>query len=211
MYRILPAGAPVPCLFLALMALLPAGAVQAQSRLDAPSAEQLVSALSGAMPDAPAPLATRSLRALKAKAPDVLTNVCDAPGNVLPPPAAGGATRNLYVSDAPKVDLNVRFALDSARLTPAGLQLLDTLGTALNSPELRSQHFVIAGHTDNRGADAYNKRLSCERALVVRDHLLKKHAIDPERLVALGFGADKPVDPADPAQEINRRVEVRKF
>lgn len=209
MRRFPPAGR-VPCLFLALTALLPAGPVQAQSRLDAPSAEQLVLALRGPVPDAP-PLAIRSLRSLTAKAPDALTNLCDAPGNVLPRPAAGGATRNLYVSDAPKVDLNVRFALDSARITPPGLQLLDTLGAALNSPELLNQHFVIAGHTDKRGLDSYNKRLSCERALVVRDHLLKKHGIDPERLVALGFGADKPVDAANPAEEVNRRVEVRKF
>lgn len=189
------------CLLLACLPLLAA----AQARLDTASPEQLVQALQGEVP-----VARSNVRALTARAPDPLTNLCVADGNTLPE-QVGAARRNLYVSDAPKVDLNVRFGFDSARLIADNLPLLDALGQALNSPALQGQRFVIAGHTDRHGAELYNKRLSCERALAVRAYLLSKHGIEPARLLALGFGADKLADVNDPESELNRRVEVRKF
>lgn len=184
--------------------LLPALA-HSQTRVDSASSAQLVQALQGEVP-----AVHMTTRSLTARAPDPATHLCIAEENQVPPPS-GGVQRNLYVSNAPKVDLNIRFAFDSAKLVQESLPLLDALGAALSSPDLQGQQFVVAGHTDRRGADAYNERLSCERALAVRNYLMTKYAIAPARLVALGFGATKPADDGDPASEINRRVEIRKF
>lgn len=190
---------------------LPAAPAHAQSRLDAPSAQDLIEALAKPMPPAEAP--TRRTRALKrpdARLPDPATALCDTPGNTQARTGGADKTRALYVTDAPRVDLNVRFALDSSRLSPEAEQTLDALGQALNSPELRSQTFVIAGHTDRQGAVDYNKRLSCERAAAVGDYLAKRHGIARERLAILGFGFDRLLDAERPDEEINRRVEVRR-
>jgi outer membrane protein OmpA-like peptidoglycan-associated protein len=192
--------------------VLAAAFATAQTRLDKTSAEQLVAALAKPAAEEPAPApVTRSLGRMIAKAPDAETKLCAGPGNTLPQSAAGGPTRTLYVTNAPKVDLNVRFGLDSASLTPDAEQMLNALGQALKDPQLLQYQFVIAGHTDKRGNDEYNKRLSCERALAVREYLVKRHGIERNRLVALGFGFDKLLEPNEPADEVNRRVEIRRF
>ena len=74
-------------------------------------------------------------------------------------------------------------------------------------PETR---FVVEGHTDQRGSDKYNDKLSLERANTVRDKLLEK-GIAPDRVIAVGWGKQRPVI-ADPQNEEefyqNRRVVV---
>ena len=191
-----------------MAALLWSGAAGAQAPGAQISAEQLVELLSAPMPAAH-PL-TRSLGRSMAPLPDPASNLCQAEG-VPAPASAPAVTRNLYVSAAPKVDLDVRFAYDSARLSAQTEPLLDALGAALKSAQLQDQRFVIAGHTDKQGTDDYNKRLSCARALSVRDYLLRRHGIDPARLVALGFGFERLLDAAEPTADVNRRVEIRKF
>ncbi len=190
---------------------LPLTPAQAQSRLDAPSAQELIEALAKPMPPAEAPARrTRALKRPDARLPDPATALCDTPVNAPARTRGADKTRALYVTDAPRVDLNVRFALDSSRLSPEAEQMLDALGQALKSTELRNERFVIAGHTDRQGADAYNKRLSCERAAAVGDYLVKRHGIARERLAILGFGFDRLLNPEQPDEEINRRVEVRR-
>ena len=66
----------------------------------------------------------------------------------------------------------------------------------------------LSGHTDNVGNDSFNKSLSQKRADAVLSYLTK-NGIDQSRLVAKGYGMEKPV--ADNATEEgraqNRRVE----
>lgn len=68
----------------------------------------------------------------------------------------------------------------------------------------------IEGHTDNVGAPADNVKLSGERALTIKNWLVAK-GIPKERLIAVGFGQDKPI--ADNATEAgraqNRRTEFK--
>ena len=67
---------------------------------------------------------------------------------------------------------------------------------------------VIEGHTDSRGSDRYNLRLSQGRANSVRSYLIRR-GIDPVRMEAVGYGEQKPIGSnrtrAGRAQ--NRRVE----
>ncbi|MCS6948162.1 MAG: OmpA family protein, partial [Steroidobacteraceae bacterium] len=73
-------------------------------------------------------------------------------------------------------------------------------------PELRIE---VAGHTDDRGSDAYNLDLSQRRAEAVRDYLAKAGVANP--LSARGYGESQPIasnaDAAGRAQ--NRRVVLR--
>ena len=68
----------------------------------------------------------------------------------------------------------------------------------------------LGGHTDNVGSDEGNKLLSNQRAQQVFNWLTSK-GIDGNRMVAVGFGADKPEVPNDTPENRakNRRTELR--
>jgi OOP family OmpA-OmpF porin len=100
----------------------------------------------------------------------------------------------------------VTFELNSARLTPEATQTLRRVAEALRGePNLRAQ---IAGHTDSSGEDAYNLRLSQERAESVLAYLVSQ-GIDASRLQARGYGETQPVSDngTTAGRERNRRVE----
>lgn len=100
----------------------------------------------------------------------------------------------------------VTFELNSARLTPDATQTLRRVAEALRGePNLRAQ---IAGHTDSSGEDAYNLRLSQERAESVLAFLVAQ-GIEANRLQARGYGETQPVADNGTAtgRERNRRVE----
>ncbi|HEY4470877.1 MAG TPA: OmpA family protein [Stellaceae bacterium] len=73
----------------------------------------------------------------------------------------------------------------------------------------------IEGHTDAKGSDAYNQKLSDRRAQSVQQWLAQKEALKG-RMATQGFGAKKPVAPNnkpdgsdDPeGRQKNRRVEI---
>lgn len=67
---------------------------------------------------------------------------------------------------------------------------------------------AIEGHTDSVGSTAYNQKLSQRRAESVRDYLIQKFNINPDRLTAKGFGEERPVAPNDTAEgrSQNRRI-----
>jgi outer membrane protein OmpA-like peptidoglycan-associated protein len=80
---------------------------------------------------------------------------------------------------------------------------LDNLATLLRQyPEVRLLR--IEGHTDNRGTDAYNLRLSCERASTAYQELIRR-GVEPERLrdpmaePRTCYGESRPINPGLPA------------
>lgn len=108
----------------------------------------------------------------------------------------------------PSVDLHISFAYDSARLDTDGRLILQQLGEALADPRLAQYSFVLGGHTDASGSDAYNMALSQRRADAVRDYLANTYGIARDRMMALGYGETQLADPANPEAAINRRVQV---
>ena len=68
---------------------------------------------------------------------------------------------------------------------------------------------LIAGHTDDKGSDSYNDRLSLNRANSVKKHLLGL-GISSNLLKTKGFGKRKPrfTEQTEEAKAGNRRVEV---
>jgi outer membrane protein OmpA-like peptidoglycan-associated protein len=107
-----------------------------------------------------------------------------------------------------QIDLPVYFALGSAEISASSKRTLDTLGEALTSIDLEGDQFIVGGHTDRRGSRDYNQRLSEERAKAVKRYLLRHFRIEPEALVAVGYGFDKPKKPDDPLAGENRRVQL---
>jgi len=116
--------------------------------------------------------------------------------------------RVLIVDVERRIDLEVFFEFNSAKITAPAKTTLDRLGSALASNELAGLGFLIAGHTDAVGSDAYNVKLSQQRAAAVAHYIAENYPIDPSRLVATGFGFRKLKAPSLPKAAINRRVEV---
>ena len=112
------------------------------------------------------------------------------------------------VKAPPSLDLEVNFEYASARLSADARIVLDSLGQALNDPALSASHIRIAGHTDAKGADAYNVKLSRQRAQSVADYLSRQHGIDAGRLSVEGLGRSQLLDPTHPESAVNRRVQV---
>ena len=113
------------------------------------------------------------------------------------------------LEDVPSVDLDIRFAYDSATLEPASKRQLDALGEALNADALRDATFKIIGHTDAKGATSYNQDLSEKRAEAVRAYLISRFSMDPSSVTATGRGEIDLKDALFPDAASNRRVEVR--
>lgn len=111
-------------------------------------------------------------------------------------------------NDLPAIDLEVFFNFDSAEIAPAALPILKKLGAALSDAKLKGSVFLVAGHTDAKGPDAYNLRLSDARAKSVQAFLVENFHIDPKQLVALGFGEEQLKDKQNPLSGENRRVQV---
>ncbi len=100
------------------------------------------------------------------------------------------------------------FETNSADIHPDMVPLLDTLGQVLE--EYDASLVTIAGHTDSAGARNYNQHLSEQRALSVGHHL-HAQGVGEARIIAIGYGPDRPIASNDTAhgRALNRRVELR--
>lgn len=108
----------------------------------------------------------------------------------------------------PSLNFPVHFEFNSAELTVQARSVLDELGLALSSDELRPYRFRIVGHSDAVGPDDYNLHLSERRARAVERYLKEKFGIEPHRLHSIGMGESQPYDARNPNAAVNRRVEI---
>jgi outer membrane protein OmpA-like peptidoglycan-associated protein len=107
-----------------------------------------------------------------------------------------------------KIDLEIQFDYNSAEISQASMPAVQELGKALSDPSLSGATFVVAGHTDGIGSDGFNQDLSERRADTIKRYLVEKHGIAAKDLVTVGYGKTKLKDAADPADPVNRRVQV---
>lgn len=101
----------------------------------------------------------------------------------------------------------VYFETNKATILPVSYPLLDQIASILlDRPDI--VRVRIEGHTDSRGTDAYNQRLSEARAESVRAFLVER-GVEASRLVFQGYGESRPVDDREVAEawDANRRVE----
>lgn len=120
-----------------------------------------------------------------------------------PPPApiARIERRKIVISK------KVHFEFDKAVIRPISFPILDAVADALKrNPGIHKVR--IEGHTDAKGGDAYNLRLSQKRTDAVKEYFVA-HGIDADRLVAVGYGESRSIDTNDTPEgrAKNRRVE----
>ncbi|RWU22452.1 hypothetical protein DM813_14855 [Pseudomonas alkylphenolica] len=125
-----------------------------------------------------------------------------------PPPAV--VEEVAVVKEEVIVIRDVTFEFDSARLTPADKERLNTIATRLKN-EAPTAKLSVTGHTDSVGRDAYNQKLSEQRAHSVTDYLISNGVPRASFVSVQGAGETRPE--ADNAtaegRAMNRRVEIR--
>jgi chemotaxis protein MotB len=103
------------------------------------------------------------------------------------------------------------FVTDSAELSPLGDEIVDTSGRVLDS---YPNNVDVAGYTDDQqitgGPYANNWALSAARSSTVVERLTTVDGVDPQRVVAIGYGQYHPIVPntSAAAQAENRRVNI---
>ena len=103
---------------------------------------------------------------------------------------------------------NVFFDFDKWDLRPESFVELDRVVKLLNdNPAIEIE---MSAHTDARGSDDYNFKLSDNRARSVMEYIISK-GIAASRIVSQGYGETKPVatNDTDDGRQLNRRVEFK--
>jgi outer membrane protein OmpA-like peptidoglycan-associated protein len=175
---------------LVLMATCFSVAAQTATPSAAPSTEQMIEQLKAPR--------TRSLRNLVVEA------------NPTAGPSTGAASAPAAAQapePRPSLSLSVQFDFNSSRIRAESFDALSNLATALNSPALAQSKFLIEGHTDAKGGQDYNRKLSEQRAQSVKE-LLASKGVDAAHLVSVGKGSGEPANKADPLAAENRRVRI---
>ena len=94
------------------------------------------------------------------------------------------------------------FEYDSSRLKPGAYPELRRISDILiKYPHSRIE---VAGHTDTKGSEEYNQRLSERRAEAVANQLIN-NGVSAQRVIAVGYGESRPISSND---AMNRRVEI---
>ncbi|MCB9232135.1 MAG: OmpA family protein [Bacteroidia bacterium] len=107
----------------------------------------------------------------------------------------------------------VYFDYDRAKVTRKARSLITPLIYFLtDNPETQVE---LAGHTDSRGSDSYNLKLSQRRADAVKEFIAEK-GVDPSRITTVGYGESRlaencpdGVDCSEDQHYENRRCEMR--
>lgn len=105
------------------------------------------------------------------------------------------------------VPSSVLFDTADATLKPGGRQNLDDIARVMREhPEATVS---VEGYTDNQGSFAYNRMLSEQRAMAVKQALVQS-GVDAARITARGYGEGYPVASNDNAtgRQLNRRVQI---
>ena len=118
----------------------------------------------------------------------------------VPVPVAPVSEKVTFAADA-------FFDFDKAVLKKDAGAKLDDLVSKVKGVNL--EVIIAVGHTDSRGSDAYNQKLSQRRAEAVKKYLVGK-GIEANRVYTEGKGEKQPVadNKTDEGRAKNRRVEI---
>ena len=135
--------------------------------------------------------------------PEVFNGVADDDGCPDPGPA-------LAELEEDRIVLKEQIAfIGKNKIDPRSHRVLGVVAKLLElHPEILKVR--VEGNTDNRGSAIDNLDLSRERAAAVRRHLVDIAGVDGKRLVAQGFGPDRPVadNKTDAGRAKNRRIDL---
>lgn len=102
---------------------------------------------------------------------------------------------------------NVTFAFDSANLDPKFYPVLNNVSDTLK--QYNQTVVEVAGHTDSVGSDAYNQKLSVDRANSVANYFMGQGLLR-DRFIVTGAGKTRPIasNDTEAGRAENRRVEI---
>ena len=102
---------------------------------------------------------------------------------------------------------DILFDYNSSALRPESRSTLDQLGT--NFRQYPDNRVIVEGHTDSVGSDAFNQRLSEQRAANVADYLIDR-GVPASNVIVYGYGEARPKASNETAEgrQLNRRVEI---
>ncbi|MGE4491087.1 MAG: OmpA family protein [Syntrophotalea sp.] len=108
-----------------------------------------------------------------------------------------------------KLTLRINFDFDQAVIKPEYKGELDKAAAFVRA-NANVPYILLTGHTDSKGKDAYNQRLSERRAEAVRQALINNYGLDPAKLKSRGYGETRPVasNDTEEGRYMNRRVEL---
>jgi outer membrane protein OmpA-like peptidoglycan-associated protein len=110
--------------------------------------------------------------------------------------------------DRKAITYGINFDYNSADITPQSEPVLKEIAQAMaDKPDWK---LTITGHTDNIGGHKYNLALSQRRSAAVKQALVERYRVTPNRLSTGGDGDFDPVDTNDTLEgrARNRRVEL---
>lgn len=109
--------------------------------------------------------------------------------------------------DQIKLGQKIFFKFNKAKILPKSYELLNEVASVL--VENPSINIRIEGHTDSKGSDKYNLKLSRARAAAVLDYL-EGQGVDRSRMESVGFGEGRPIEDnaTETGRAANRRVEI---
>ena len=112
--------------------------------------------------------------------------------------------------DLDQLKKGIKFKTGSAKLTKSSYGTLDDIAELMI--KIPEANLEVQGHTDNKGSESKNKKLSESRAGAVVKYLARK-GVAKDRLRAVGYGSEKPIADNDDAagRAQNRRVELVPF
>jgi outer membrane protein OmpA-like peptidoglycan-associated protein len=132
----------------------------------------------------------------------------------------GGKVQDLQVRETAteiRIELaaDVLFDFDKATIRPEAATALHNVAEIIRDKG-KGRGVRIDGHTDGKGSDAYNQKLSERRAASVKQWLADREGLGQLKMTTQGFGARQPVAPNvrpdgsdDPVgRQKNRRVEI---
>lgn len=99
----------------------------------------------------------------------------------------------------------VMFGYDSVEVSGSESSKISEVATAMKS---MNKTLIVAGFTDDRGTEEYNRGLGERRALAVRQALIDA-GVPADKIQTVSFGEEMPADPgsSDSAWAMNRRAE----
>jgi len=112
------------------------------------------------------------------------------------------------LTEKPVLIEGANFETRSAQLLkPSEAKLNEVVNAAKEHSDIKLD---VSGHTDNHGKNAYNQKLSENRAAAVKEYLVK-NGIAASRISTVGFADTKPIadNNTDTGRAANRRVEIR--
>jgi outer membrane protein OmpA-like peptidoglycan-associated protein len=134
-----------------------------------------------------------------------------APGTPAGGGGGGGGQMEAALAAKKPVEIyGIYFDFNSATIKPESEAVLQEIaGIMQKNPDWKLD---VRGHTDNVGDDNFNLGLSQRRAAAVKDALVTRYKIAPDRLATSGYGASQPIETNKTMEgrARNRRVELQR-